>query len=74
MEAIKHVVWRWGDRWVNFGRLISEDENVAILIFTSKVTGEEHHLVIPKGSFTLKYFNSKEEAENFLGEQKKGVH
>ena len=66
MEAIKYVVWRFGDRWVNFGKLLSEDENVAIIMITSRVTGEEHHLVIPKGSFKLRYFDSKEEAENFL--------
>jgi len=63
--AKNFVVWRWGDRWVNYGRVVKDDINV-LLTEIVDVEGERHQLALPKGSFKFKFFNTEKEAKEFL--------
>lgn len=61
---MKYVVWSWGDRKVSLGKVL--EESADIMILEIEILGDIKHLVLPKGSFKFKYFNSKEEAEEYL--------
>jgi hypothetical protein len=63
--AKNFVVWKWGDRYVNYGRVVSDDEHV-LLTEVVDIEGERHQLALPKKSFKFKFFNTEKEAKEFL--------
>jgi len=63
--AKNFVVWQWGDRYVNHGRVVEDAEHV-VLVEIRDVNGNLHQLALPKGSFRFKFFNTEKEAKEFL--------
>ena len=61
---MKYVVWEWGDRKVSSGKVLEEDTYV--ISVEMKILDEVHHIVLPKGSFKFKYFNTEKEAQDYL--------
>lgn len=67
MQLDKFVVWRHGQRWVNYGRIVDENWQIVVVEITT-VDGENHHVVLPKGSMKFKRFDTEKEAKEFLDE------
>jgi len=66
-----YVIWKWGTRWVNIGKVLDQSDKIIIVEITD-FKGVNHHLVLPKGSFKFKYFDTLKEAEEyFKGENEK---
>ena len=61
----KYVVWAWGDRFVNYGKVVEDSEHV-LLVEITDVNKERHKLALPKGSFRFKFFDTEKEAKEFL--------
>lgn len=61
-----YAVWSWGDRKVSWGKVLEKDKNIIMVEVT--IQGETHNLVIPKGSFKFKFFDTVEKAKEFMEE------
>ena len=61
----EYVVWAWGDRFVNYGKVVEDTDHVLLVEIVDTV-GDKHKLALPKGSFRFKFFDTEEEAKEFL--------
>ena len=64
-----YAVWSWGDRKVSWGKVLDKNERIVIMEVT--LHGETNNLVIPRGSFKFKFFDTEEAAKEFM---EKDVH
>ncbi len=62
----KYAVWSWGDRMVSWGRVVDKNEHIIVMEVT--LQGVTNNIVIPRGSFKFKFFDTEEKAKEYMEE------
>lgn len=61
-----YTVWSWGDRKVSWGKVLEKDRNIILVEVT--IQGKVNNLVLPRGSFKFKFFDTEEAAKEYMEE------